>query len=105
MRDVLLRLPSTATGALELLDHWFTRWRSAIVALSDAEVLRPLRGTPFDTGAVALRLGPDDPFINYLLHQQRQLIHHGAGTAPLRDLFRAHHGVDPSSSPAGLGPR
>jgi hypothetical protein len=36
-----------------------------------------------------MRLGAGDPFVNYMLHQHRELIHHGAEICLLRDLYRA----------------
>jgi hypothetical protein len=39
-----------------------------------------------------MRLGPEDPVLNLLLHHQRELIHHGAEISLLCDLFRAEHG-------------
>jgi len=87
--------PPTARGAVDLLDDWYGKWRRSVGALSDADLWRPLRGSAFDVGANHLRLGPDDPFVNYLLHQQRELIHHGAEISLLRDLFRAQPAHQP----------
>ena len=43
--------------------------------------------------APRMRLGGDAPFVNHLLHQQRELIHHGAEVSLLRDLYRARGGA------------
>jgi hypothetical protein len=52
----------------------------------------------FTVEADVMRLGQSDPLLNYLLHMQRELIHHGAEVNLLRDLYRASVGVALPSS-------
>ena len=66
----------TAAGALEQLDAMYGRWDAGVRGLSDAE----LDGPP--------PAGPERfPLENRVLHVNRELIHHGAEIALLRDLY------------------
>ena len=73
--------PGTAKAALELLDDGYSRWRAGVEAL--------------DEDALARKAGPaEGPYADYpmaalVLHINREIIHHGAEVALLRDLFRA----------------
>ena len=89
---VRLPFPETAGGATALVRGWFDRWRKAIASLTDEDLWRPLGESPIRTDIPAMFLGAAHPVANHVLHQQRELIHHGAEIALLRDLYRARRG-------------
>lgn len=84
--------PASADEAIVFLDRWWQGWRAGIGSLDAAGVAEPLGNR--EGGFSAMRLGPDDPFINLVLHVHRELIHHGAEIAVLRDLFLAQQPKD-----------
>jgi len=67
-------------SALELLDNGYARWKAGVEAL--------------DNRALTRKAGPAErPYAEYpmaalILHINREIIHHGAEIALLRDLFR-----------------
>ena len=71
--------PGTAAGALSLLDEYYARWMDAVQALGDKGLAQPC--------------GPaEGPFADrsmgtLVLHINREMIHHLAEIALLRDLF------------------
>lgn len=71
--------PGTAAGALAELDRFYAQWTAGVDALSPQDWLRPC--------------GPGEgPFADYPLaalitHIHREVIHHGAEIALLRDLY------------------
>jgi len=71
----------TAAAALEQLDDAYARWTAGVHGLDAAALARPC--------------GPSEgPFADYpiaalVLHINREVIHHGAEVALLRDLYRA----------------
>lgn len=71
----------TAAEALEQLDDAYARWTAGVRTLGPAELAAPC--------------GPaEGPFAEYpmaalVLHISREVIHHGAEVALLRDLYRA----------------
>jgi hypothetical protein len=69
----------TAAEALAQLDEELGRWREGVRALGEEGLTRPC-------GPVE---GPyaDRPLADLVLHIQRELIHHGAEIALLRDLY------------------
>lgn len=71
-----------AAGALALLDEWTARWHDGIVTLTDEQL---------DTayGTYPLGLDPDTAFIGILWWVNREVVHHLAEVALLRDLHRA----------------
>ncbi|TDD71681.1 hypothetical protein E1262_05990 [Jiangella aurantiaca] len=75
-------LPSTADGALALLDEAYGLWRSGVAALDDEAMLRPLgpRGGPY----------AQDSMAKLVLHVNREVLAHGAEICLLRDLYRAY---------------
>jgi hypothetical protein len=83
-----LVFPPEAADALAMLDGWWTRWRSAVGALTDADLWTPLRDTHIGVDAPMMRLGAGDPLLHHLLHQHREFVHHGAEICTLRDLYR-----------------
>ncbi|WP_037604273.1 DinB family protein [Streptacidiphilus rugosus] len=72
----------TADEALEQLDETYERWNAGVRELSDADLENP----PV--------VGPERfPMENRILHVNRELIHHGAEIALLRDLYRRQDGA------------
>jgi len=69
----------TAEEALAQLDREFARWTAGVHSLTDSDLARPC-------GPVE---GPyaDLPMLALVLHINRELIHHGAELALLRDLY------------------
>jgi hypothetical protein len=84
-----LTFPERAEEAIALVEHWWTRWRAGLAARDDAALLAPISSTGFTADAPVMRLGRDDPLLHHVLHQHRELIHHGAEVNLLRDLYRA----------------
>jgi hypothetical protein len=82
--DATMAWSLSARDGLALLDHWYHSW---------VEHLRPL-----DAAALAAPCGPREgpfaraPFAALVLHIARELIHHGAEVALLRDLHRVRGG-------------
>jgi hypothetical protein len=67
-----------ADEALARLDAAYARWRDAVTALGDEGMARPCGAAePF----------PDAPLGLLVLHINREVIHHGAEIALLRDLY------------------
>ena len=92
--DELARLsfPEIADDATVTVRTWFDRWRKAIASLTDDDLWRPLGESPIGTDIPQMFLGKEHPVANHVLHQHRELIHHGAEIALLRDLYRARAG-------------
>lgn len=69
----------TAAGALEQLDAGYARWIEGVRALGEDELFSPCGPSE----------GPyaDAPMADLVLHIHRELIHHGAEIALLRDLY------------------
>jgi hypothetical protein len=88
---------ATADDAVAATDEWWRRWRAGLDQLDDEALQRPIRETPWcgelSDGTSVMKLGPDDSTMNFLLHQQRELIHHGAEISLLRDLYRSTRGT------------
>lgn len=78
-------LPGTADAAVAELSAAYRRWRDAVAALDDDAVLRPLgpKGATF----------ADAPMAELVLHLNREVMHHGAEIALLRDLYAATGGA------------
>jgi len=78
---------ATAAGALDQLDEQYRRWTDGVAALGDAGLARPCGPAE----------GPyaDKPLATLVLHIHREVIHHGAEIALLRDLYRARPAGDP----------
>ncbi|MCG6493066.1 DinB family protein [Kitasatospora sp. A2-31] len=71
----------TADEALRQLDEMYGRWHAGVRGLSDADLESPPA------------MGPEQfPMENRVLHVNRELIHHGAEIALLRDLYRWRDG-------------
>ncbi|MDR7274892.1 DinB family protein [Catenuloplanes atrovinosus] len=69
----------TAERALAQLDAAYAAWVAGVAALDDDALARPC-GPP--------EAYPDLPMAALVLHIHREVIHHGAEIALLRDLFR-----------------
>ncbi|MFP5347486.1 MAG: DinB family protein [Actinomycetes bacterium] len=78
--------PGTAADALDRLDELYSAWTAGVRSLGAAGLARPCGPAE----------GPfaDYPMASLVLHINREMIHHGAEIALLRDLF-AHR--DPAS--------
>ncbi|HET8604170.1 MAG TPA: DinB family protein [Marmoricola sp.] len=76
----------TADGALAQLDEQVDRWLAGVTSLGEQGLARPC-------GAAE---GPfaDAPMAALVLHIHRELIHHGAEIALLRDLYLHTHRKD-----------
>lgn len=72
---------ATAAEALAQLDEGYRRWTDGVAALGTEGLLRPCGPAE----------GPyaDAPLATLVLHIHREVIHHGAEIALLRDLYRA----------------
>jgi hypothetical protein len=77
--------PATAEGALAALDDGYRRWTDAVGALSPEDLARPCGPAE----------GPyaDRSMMTLVLHIHRELIHHGAEIALLRDLYAHRPGA------------
>jgi DinB family protein len=74
--------PGSARAAMDLIDDGYERWRSGVAGLDEAALGRDVGGVePWSAPMAAL-----------VLHVNREIIHHGAEVALLRDLFRARGG-------------
>ena len=76
--------PRTAAAGLELLDHHYDAWTSGVRTLDAVGLSRPcgpLEG-PF----------ADYPMAALVLHISREVIHHGAESCIIRDIYRSSHG-------------
>lgn len=84
--------PGAAAEAVQrLADSWLA-WRSGLGSLAPDDLWREL-GPGHD--ADGMGLGPSDPFLNMVLHNHRELMHHGAEINLLRDLWWAHGKNEP----------
>lgn len=71
--------PGSASSALALLDEYYERWISHVSVLSDEDLARPVG--PAEGGWA------EAPMATLVLHINRELIHHLAEIALLRDLY------------------
>ena len=77
-----LRWPGTAETALDAIDQAFVAWHAGVEALSEEEAERRSEGPPGT-------LDSQFPLWAVVLHVNREVIHHGAEVALLRDLYEA----------------
>lgn len=77
--DDSIALPLTAKGGIELVEHSYQTWRSGVAAWSSAADVGQPEGW---------RSSPDD-LAGVLVHMNREVIHHAAEVALLRDLYRS----------------
>jgi DinB superfamily len=71
----------TAADALALLDEAYTKWRTGLGGLRDADL------DVVGLSTMPRGLDPDLPFGDVLWWNNREYIHHGAEIAMLRDLW------------------
>ena len=74
--------PGSADAALEALDRAFETWTAGVSALSETDAERHSEGPP---GTIDGQF----PLWSVVLHVNREVIHHSAEVALLRDLYRA----------------
>jgi hypothetical protein len=80
-RHVPADLPGDAEAALGFLERSYRHWHDGIAGLDDEGLRRPLgpRGGPY----------AEDSMAELIVHISREVMHHGAEIALLRDLYRA----------------
>jgi hypothetical protein len=73
--------PGTAADAIAFVEDAYQRWMTGLESLPDAGYARPCGPAE----------GPyaDHPFATLVLHISREVFHHAAEVATLRDLYRA----------------
>lgn len=74
--------PGTAQAALEAIDETAAAWRAGVQGLSAEDAERHSEGPPGS-------LDGQFPLWAVVLHVNREVIHHGAEVALLRDLYEA----------------
>ncbi|WP_030253775.1 DinB family protein [Streptomyces violens] len=74
-------LPLTAEDGLLSLCEQYKMWRDGVVSLDEAELWQPM-------GEAEGKWG-NRPMATLVLHVNREVMHHGAEIALLRDLYRA----------------
>ncbi|MGW9634954.1 DinB family protein [Nocardiopsis alba] len=77
--------PSTADEARERLRVAYLTWSEYVGRLDDEDLARPV-------GSAEPSQWSTFPMVVLVLHLNRELIHHGAEVALLRDLYRADFG-------------
>jgi DinB family protein len=82
--------PGTAQAALDLIDASYAYWHAAVSSLDEDALAR-------DVGHVEPWPAPMSALI---LHINREIIHHAAEVALLRDLYRASNGGRAFLSPS-----
>ena len=93
-RHVPADLPGDADAGVAFLERSYRRWRDGVAGLDEEGLRRPLgpRGGPY----------AGDPMAELVAHINREVLHHGAEIALLRDLYRA---TGASSRDSRLVPR
>ncbi len=81
--DDVVDFAATADGGLDQLWSWYQRWHDGIVAMDEADFVR-VGYSQMPTG-----LDPDVPFASIVWWQAREMVHHLAEAALLRDLYAA----------------
>lgn len=77
----LVEFTPDAEDTLAMLEHWTSRWTAGLETLTDEQLDVPgFGGYPYG-------LDPDIPFIGIVRWVNRELIHHLAEVALLRDLY------------------
>ena len=79
----LVDFSETAAGALANLSDWVERWRDGLQTLTDGQLDTP------GFGQYPWGLDPHIPFIGIIWWENREIIHHLAEVALLRDLYSA----------------
>ena len=86
-----LEWPATASAALDVVDQAYEAWTTGVSSMSAADADRHSDGPP---GTIDGQF----PLWAVVLHVNRELIHHGAEIALLRDLYRARADASRSAS-------
>ena len=76
--------PASAEAAIEYAEDGYRRWMHGVRSLDDDGLARPIGPTE---GPFAER-----PYAELVLHINREVMHHGAEVALLRDLYVHHFG-------------
>lgn len=74
------KVPGTAAAALAALDRAYAQWKSGVLEAPEDFFASSSQGPPGTLDA-------DFPFEQVVLHINREVIHHGAEIALLRDLY------------------
>lgn len=74
-------LPTTAKAGIEELCEHYRTWRNGVLSLDEASLQQPIGETEGVWG--------DRPMASLILHVNREVMHHGAEIALLRDIYRA----------------
>ena len=77
--------PASAVEARQRLRHAYQTWSGHIRRLDDEALAAPVSSAEAPQWA-------GFPMVALVLHVNREIIHHGAEVAVLRDLYRAGHG-------------
>lgn len=77
--------PGAASDAIGFMERGYDEWSTGVASLDDSALTERREGPPgtLDGGF---------PFAEVILHVNREVIHHGAEVALLRDLYRARGG-------------
>jgi hypothetical protein len=82
------RYAGTAAEALAKLDGVYAQWIAGVRGLDTAGLSRPCGPSEVQYG------NPSDlPLVSLVLHISREVIHHGAEIALLRDLYTPGHQI------------
>jgi hypothetical protein len=81
--------PGHAAGALAQLDQAYAAWTAGVAGLGTEGLARACSPAEGPWAAA--------PMATLVLHINREVIHHGAEIALLRDLYRWRHGQDGQS--------
>jgi hypothetical protein len=79
----LVDFSEDAAHALADLSEWVQRWREGLLTLTDKQLEKP------GFGQYPWGLDPHIPFLGIIWWENRELIHHLAEAALLRDLYLA----------------
>jgi hypothetical protein len=91
---VVTPFPASADAAIAFIERWWHGWRAGLAALDDAALWEPIRDGEGGGDFSEMKLAPADPFVNLVLHNHRELMHHGAEISLLRDLYLANQPPD-----------
>lgn len=73
--------PGTAHDAVRFITDGYAQWTEGLARLDDEDLEKKSEGPPNTLDA-------QFPFAEVVLHVNREVIHHGAEVAELRDLYR-----------------
>ncbi len=76
--------PVTAEEGVAVLEEQYHTWRKGVLSLDDDALARPIGDAEGQWS--------ERPMATLVLHVNREVMHHGAEIALLRDLHRAHFG-------------